>query len=186
MYIQSQSLIPHRVLWENETCFYTSHFHLKAYLCNIYVNVPIYYEWIIAIVHYLNHERTNSLVTTLQSSDIWFGKLHTIAMLGDVYVCSQGWGFLLKFLNHLHFSICHHSSILNDIHRKAIVSIYRWVRELPAVTKKQCKDWFQTDFSTVYRLPEFAFYLLNILSLHPWIQCVDSCCISQGHKFKHC
>lgn len=186
MYIQSQSLIPHRVLWEKETCFYTSHFHLKAYLCNIYVNVPIYYEWIIAIVHYLNHERTNNLVTTLQSSDIWFGKLHTIAMLGDVYVCSQGWGFLLTFLNHLHFSICHHNSILNDIHRKAIVYIYRWVRELPAVTKKQCKDWFQTDFSSVYRLPEFAFYLLNILSLHPWIQCVDSSCISQGQKFKHC
>lgn len=115
-----------------------------------------------------------------------FGKLHTVAMLGDVYVCSQGWGFLLKFSNLLHFSICHHNSILNDIHRKAIASIYRWIRELPAVTKKQCKDWFQTDFSTVYRLPELAFYLLNILSLYPWIQCVDSCCISQGQKFKRC
>lgn len=145
-------------------------------MCNIYVNVPIYYEWIIAIVHYLNHERTNSLVTTLQSSDILFGKLYTIAMLGDVYVCSQGWGFLLKFLNHLHFSICHHNSILNDIRRKAIVSTYRWVRKLLAVTKKQCKTDSKLTFPQYIDYPKLLFisstFCLYILEFSVWIAAV--------------
>lgn len=115
-------------------------------------------------------ERTNSLVTTLQSSDICIGKSSHCCSVGRVCVL-PGVGTSVRALDHLRFTICHHDSVLSGIHGKAIISVYRWIRELPAVIKRQCKDWFQTDFSTVYRLPDLAFYLLNILFLHPWVQC---------------
>lgn len=109
--------------------------------------------------------------------------LEKVTLLGCWEVCVlPGVGVSVGVPRAPPVSICHHDSVLYDIHRKAIISVNRWIRELPAVTKRQCKDWFQTDFSTVYRFPDLSFCLFNILALQPWIQCMDSCFIYWGQK----
>lgn len=86
---------------KSETCFCILEFKLKAYLCNIYVNVPIHYEWFqsyIAEIIALQHLRKNQqfsynltrfeCLSVFQSPARYWGMWRHVCVLPGVGICS--------------------------------------------------------------------------------------------------